>query len=33
VTGALVGKLFLEGKAEVLGDFKNGAIVVPRVVK
>ncbi len=29
VTGALVGRLFLEGKAEVLGNFKEGAIVVP----
>ena len=30
VTGALVGKLFLQGKAEVLGNFKEGAIVVPK---
>jgi predicted nuclease with RNAse H fold len=29
VTGALVGRLFLQGKAEVLGNFKEGAIVVP----
>jgi predicted nuclease with RNAse H fold len=29
VTGALVGRLFLRGKAEVLGNFKEGAIVVP----
>jgi predicted nuclease with RNAse H fold len=29
VTGAFVGRLFLEGKAEVLGNFKEGAIVVP----
>jgi predicted nuclease with RNAse H fold len=29
VTAALVGQLFLLGKAEVLGDFKRGAIVVP----
>lgn len=29
VTGALVGHLFLRGKAEVLGNFKEGAIVVP----
>jgi predicted nuclease with RNAse H fold len=28
-TGALVGKLFLEGKAEVYGDFKTGAILMP----
>lgn len=30
VTGALTGKLFLQGKAEVLGNFKQGAIVVPK---
>jgi predicted nuclease with RNAse H fold len=30
VTGALAGLLFLKGKAEVLGDFKTGAIVMPR---
>ncbi len=30
VTGAMVGKLFLQGKAEVLGNFKRGAIVVPK---
>ncbi len=29
VTAALVGQLFLRGKAEVLGDFKRGAIVIP----
>jgi predicted nuclease with RNAse H fold len=29
ITGALVGRLFLEGKAEVLGNFKEGAIVIP----
>jgi predicted nuclease with RNAse H fold len=28
-TAALVGKFFLHGKAEVLGDFKRGAIVIP----
>lgn len=28
-TGALVGRLFLEGRAEVLGDFRRGAIVIP----
>lgn len=27
--GALVGKLFLQGKAEVYGDFKSGAILMP----
>jgi hypothetical protein len=30
VTGALVGRLYLKGKAEVLGDFKTGAIIVPK---
>ena len=29
VTAALVGRLFLRGKAEVLGNFKQGAIVIP----
>jgi len=29
-SGALVGRLFLEGAAEVLGDFKTGAILLPR---
>ncbi|MCI0706075.1 MAG: DUF429 domain-containing protein [Ignavibacteriae bacterium] len=29
VTGALVAKLFLQGKAEVLGNFRQGAIVIP----
>lgn len=29
VTAALVGQLFLRGKAEVLGNFKRGAIVIP----
>jgi predicted RNase H-like nuclease len=27
--GALVGLLFLQGKAEVLGDFLSGAIIMP----
>lgn len=30
-TGALVGKLFLEGKAEVLGNFRQGAIIIPKL--
>ncbi len=30
VSGAIVGKLYLLGKAEVLGNFRQGAIVVPR---
>ena len=29
ITAALVGELLLRGKAEVLGDFKRGAIVIP----
>jgi predicted nuclease with RNAse H fold len=29
-TGALVGRLFLLGKAEILGDFRTGAIIMPR---
>jgi uncharacterized protein len=29
-TGALVGRLFLEGNAEIYGDFIAGAIVMPR---
>jgi len=29
VTAALVGQFFLRGKAEVLGNFKRGAIVIP----
>ncbi len=29
-TGALVGLLFLQGKAEVLGDFRSGAIIMPQ---
>ena len=30
VTGALVGRLYLQGRAEVLGDVTEGAIIVPR---
>jgi predicted nuclease with RNAse H fold len=29
ITAALVGQLFLRGKAEVLGNFKRGAIIIP----
>jgi hypothetical protein len=29
-SGALVALLFLRGKAEVLGDFSDGAIIMPR---
>jgi len=29
-TGALVGRLFLRGRAEVVGDFESGAILLPR---
>jgi len=32
-SGALVGKLFLKGKAEVYGDFKSGAIIMPCPIK
>jgi predicted nuclease with RNAse H fold len=32
-TGALVGKFFLQGKAEVYGDFKSGAILMPLSIK
>ncbi len=30
VSGALVGRLYLQGRAEVLGDVAEGAIIVPR---
>ena len=30
VTGAYTGYLYLKGKAEVLGDFKKGAIIIPK---
>lgn len=33
VTSAYVGKLFLEGKAEVYGSLEEGAIVMPRAKK
>jgi len=29
ISGAIVGRLFLEGRAELYGDFKRGAIVMP----
>ncbi len=29
ISGAMVGRLFLQGKAEVLGNFRQGAIVIP----
>jgi predicted nuclease with RNAse H fold len=28
-TGALVGRLFLQGRAEIYGDFSSGAIIMP----
>jgi predicted nuclease with RNAse H fold len=31
VTAALVGQWFLRGKAEVLGNFRRGAIIIPYV--
>ncbi len=30
ITGALVGRLYLQGRAEVLGDVTEGAIIVPK---
>lgn len=33
VTGALVGRLYLKGEAEVLGNFREGAIVIPKLAK
>ncbi len=30
VSGAIVGRLYLLGKAEVLGNFRQGAIVIPQ---
>ena len=30
ISGAIVGKLYLQGKAEVLGNFRQGAIVMPK---
>lgn len=32
VTAALVGRLYLQGRAEILGNFSSGAIVVPLCV-
>jgi len=32
-TGALVGRLYLQGRAEVFGDFETGAIIMPRLRK
>jgi hypothetical protein len=29
-SGALVGLLFLQGRAEVLGNFSEGAILMPK---
>lgn len=33
VTGALVGRLYLKGLAEVFGNFSEGAIVIPKPIK
>ncbi len=33
VTGALVGRMYLKRQAEVLGNFTNGAIVIPKLVR
>ena len=32
-SGALVGQLFLQGKAEVYGDYSRGAIIMPRPLR
>jgi len=32
-SGALVGQLFLQGKAEVYGDYSRGAIIMPRFLR
>ncbi len=32
-TGALVGRMYLKGQSEVLGDFNEGAIVVPKAIR
>jgi predicted RNase H-like nuclease len=31
-TGALVGRMYLQGRAEVLGDVKTGAIIIPKKI-
>lgn len=33
VTGALVGRFYLKSQAEVLGNFSEGAIVIPKPIK
>lgn len=33
VTGALVGRLYLKGQAEVYGNFGEGAIVIPKPIQ
>ena len=33
VSGAMVGRLFLLEKAEVLGNFRQGAIVIPKTTE
>jgi hypothetical protein len=33
ISGALVGRLFLRGRARVLGDFSTGAIIMPPLPK
>jgi hypothetical protein len=32
-TAALVGRLYLQGRAEVLGSVPEGAIVIPRPMR
>lgn len=33
VTGALVGRLYLKGRAELLGNFRDGAIILPKPIQ
>ncbi|MGH2575069.1 MAG: DUF429 domain-containing protein [Ignavibacteria bacterium] len=33
VTGGVVGYLYLKGKADILGNFRQGAIVLPKISK
>ena len=33
VTGALVGRLYLKGRAELLGTFREGAIIIPKPIQ
>ena len=33
VTGAMVGRLYLKGRAELLGTFREGAIIIPKPIQ